>query len=308
MDRSSLHRVHRCAHLDLLQPADDGTPALASDYTWRPMTSDPSEGPLTLSEYQLHLPTYEGPLDVLLRLIERSQLAIEDVSLVAVTHQFLSFAEGLVEASSDVVAEFTAVGARLTVLKSRSLLPRPPAPDDEFAESDLTQQLREYKRIRQLAAHLNDVHAGGNASYSAPLRGAVKMPAAPATITLGHHNASSLLTSLRRRLTMVPHPATILRQRPLVSLSELVAHVSDCVGRRSRVRFSTVVKDYQNRTDVATAFLAVLVLVRRESISASQGDAFSDIRLSQHLKAVGSDGFEEQDEERLFAYATTNVG
>src|SRR5690349_9456548 len=95
----------------------------------------------TLANYQLRLPAFEGPLDVLLRLIERSQLAIEDVSLVAVTTQFLDHVASLASAPSHIVADFAAVGARLTVLKSRSLLPRPPLDTEEPEQSDLTHQL-----------------------------------------------------------------------------------------------------------------------------------------------------------------------
>lgn len=259
-------------------------------------------GPPTLSEYQLRLPAYEGPLDVLLRLIERSQLAIEDVSLVAVTRQFLAFVESLVEASPDVVAEFTAVGARLTVLKSRSLLPRPTTPEENVPESDLADQLREYKRIKALAAHLEEAYASGITSYPGARGGAVERPNGVTSVKLAHQDTSSLLRSLRRRLSVVPRPPTIVRQRPVLSLRELVDHVSDCVDRLTQVRFSTVVREYRSRTEVATAFLAVLVLVRRQSIAASQPDVFSEIRLSQRTEPISLGAPLDQDDERLFAY------
>lgn len=266
------------------------------------MSHASSDGPPTLSDYQLRLPAYEGPLDVLLRLIERSQLAIEDVSLVAVTHQFLRIVEDLVEASPDVVADFTAVGARLTVLKSRSLFPRPPMAEEDIQESDLTEQLREYKQIKDLAAHLQSVHASGTASYLGVVRGAVELPGGSATFTLANQDASSLLRSLRRRLSVVPRPATIVRQRPLISLRELVVHVGECVDRLTRVRFSVLVEDYHGRTEVATAFLAVLVLVRRQSIAASQGDVFGEIQLSQQGELATTDTGLGPEDERLFAY------
>jgi segregation and condensation protein A len=69
-----------------------------------------------LPGYQLRLPTFEGPLDVLLRLIERDQLAITDVSLVAVTDQFLGYVESIGSAPAEVVAEFATVAARLILL------------------------------------------------------------------------------------------------------------------------------------------------------------------------------------------------
>lgn len=233
-----------------------------------------------LSNYQLRLPAYEGPLDVLLRLIERSQLAIEDVSLVAVTNQFLAFVASLDEAPSTVIAEFTAVGARLTVLKSRSLLPRPVADADEPEESDLTQQLREYKRIKDLARNLGHMHARGAKAFGPALNGAVARPTLGKANRLAPYDASSLVASLRRRLTVIPRPPAFVRQRRVISLAELVILVAGRVAGTKETRFSRLVAGYRTRTEVATAFLAVLVLIRRQAVEASQGDLFGDIALS----------------------------
>ncbi|MBX6342262.1 MAG: segregation/condensation protein A, partial [Thermomicrobiaceae bacterium] len=106
-----------------------------------------AEPPLRLAGCQLRLPTFEGPLDVLLRLIERNQLAITDVSLVAVTDQFLAYMASLADAPPELLAEFTAVAARLLALKSRSLLPAPPAPETEEADADLAEQLIAYQAV-----------------------------------------------------------------------------------------------------------------------------------------------------------------
>jgi len=272
------------------------------------MTAPASDGLPPLSGYQLRLPAYEGPLDVLLRLIERSQLAIEDVSLVAVTHQFLAFVERLEEASPEVVADFTAVGARLTMLKSRSLLPRPAAPEDEVVESDLADQLREYKQVKMLATYLQEAARAGTVSYPGIGGGAVERLHGGTTVKLAHHDASSLVRSLRRRLSVVPRPATLVRQRPRLTLRELVTHVGDCVDRLVQVRFSAVIQDYHGRSEVATAFLAVLVLVRRESIAVSQRDAFSEIELSQQVGQASRETLPALDDARLFSYGSDDSG
>lgn len=231
----------------------------------------------SLANYQLRLPAYEGPLDVLLRLIERSRLAIEDVSLVAVTDQFLAFVSSLNQAEPAVLAEFAAVGARLTVLKSRSLLPRPVVDDEEPEESDLTHQLREYKRIKDLARHLGQIHASGRVAH-APAH-TLAPPSNGNHAPLRAYDVSVLVRSLRRRLTVVPHKPTFIRHRRVVSIREVIDRISTLVGRGAPVRFSQVVASFATRTEFATAFLAVLVLVRREAIQVRQDDLFTDIQL-----------------------------
>jgi segregation and condensation protein A len=234
----------------------------------------------TLANYQLRLPAYEGPLDVLLRLIERSQLAIADVSLVAVTDQFLLFAAGMEAAPPTVIAEFAAVGARLTVLKSRSLLPRPVADTEEPEQSDLTHQLREYKQIKDLARHLGDLHQRGMQAHGA-MSGAIARPQQARVVRLLPHEAPSLVRALRRRISTMTRPQTLIAQRRVISLRDLVSRLADMVLPDRRLAFSQYTADLRTRTEVATAFLAVLVLVRRGHVEASQENLFGEIALQK---------------------------
>ncbi len=77
--------------------------------------------------WQLRLPTFEGPLDVLLRLIEKQQLPISEVSLAQVSDQFLQAARELDGSAPETIAEFTAIGSRLVAIKARSLIPAAPS-------------------------------------------------------------------------------------------------------------------------------------------------------------------------------------
>src|SRR5690349_14142787 len=109
---------------------------------------------LTLVDYQLHLPTFEGPLDLLLRLIEKAELPISEVSLIAVTSQFLAFGEESGGIHPEAMAEFTAIGARLVLLKSRSLLPRPAELEEDDIGEELVSRLLEYQAIKAAALRM----------------------------------------------------------------------------------------------------------------------------------------------------------
>ncbi len=231
-----------------------------------------------LADYQLRLPAFEGPLDVLLRLIERNRLPIEDVSLVAVSDQFLAYARGMDQTRPATVAEFAAIGARLTVLKSRSLLPRATPDDAEPEPSDLTLRLREYQQVKDLAAHLDEVHRRGGVAH-AIIGGAVKQPAPGPPPPPTGYDVQVLVRSLRRRLSVVPRPATFIRQRRVISIREAIGRITGLLGTRPQVRFSDITSSMRLRTDVATAFLAVLVMVRRGSVLTRQDELFGDFRI-----------------------------
>lgn len=227
-----------------------------------------------VSDYQLRLPSFEGPLDVLLRLIERHQLQITDVSLVMVTSQFLTYLDGLLDTPSATVAEFAAVGARLVLIKSRSLLPRPADPDDAEPE-DLIQQLVEYRSVKEAALHLaeRDLLAAGAFERG----GAVALPASTAPPRLTAQPPTVLVRALRRRLSRIPQQAGVISSHPVVTLREMVERVLASLGSSQALTFSTIRRDCRDRHDVLTAFLAILVLMRRQAIDAHQAELFGEI-------------------------------
>ena len=113
--------------------------------------------------FQLQLPVFEGPLDLLLHLIEREEMDITAVSLVQVTDQYLSHLRSGQQIDATALAEFIAIGARLLYLKSRALLPQPAVDEEEEEElgDDLVQRLREYRRYKEAAGTLREIEEMG---------------------------------------------------------------------------------------------------------------------------------------------------
>lgn len=225
---------------------------------------------------------FEGPLDILLRLIERNQMEITDISLVQVTDQFLAHIEQMAETNSNTIAEFTMVGTRLILLKSRSLLPRPPLleEDEEADPDDLVQQLQAYKRLKGVAHQLGQRRDAGFVSFGPPATGPVARHRETTPPKLTHYEATVLIRSLKRRLSTIPQAVQTIRQRRIVSIREMIQRVSDLATRAGSFRFTSVTEGYTTRTEVATAFLAVLVLIRGRSLDASQDGLFTEIQLS----------------------------
>lgn len=255
-------------------------------------------GSISLDQYQTRLPSFEGPLDLLLHLIERQKLDITEVSLVAVTDQFLDHIAGLEDRAPHIIAEFTSVGTRLTVLKSRWLLPRPPVVDEEESPDpdDLVEQLKAYQRLKKAAAELSSRMDDGYVAYAPGGTGPVIRHRKIGETRLANYEANVLLRMIRRRLAAVPRAVQSIRARRIVSIREMTDRILGAVSRLSHVSFRTVTESATTRTERATAFLAVLVLVRRRMINVDQDDLFGEIELS-HGDVVEDDALQDMENE-----------
>jgi segregation and condensation protein A len=239
--------------------------------------------------YQLRLPAFEGPFDVLLRLVERSHLSITDVSLVSVAAQFLSYVDTLDQTNADLIAEFSSVGSRLVVLKSRSLLPRPPVEETEQV-SDLARELIEYRAVKEMASLLAERDARGIGAF--PLARApipvedrvVQRPLAP-------HQPLQLARALRRRLSVVPAPGLIVAARKLISLRDMAARVLTRLQFSGQATFQSITQGCGDLHEARTAFLAVLVLARRQVVDVDQAELFGEITIRSRTAPASGDTF-----------------
>lgn len=235
----------------------------------------------TLDSYQLRLPSFEGPLDVLLSLIEREQLEISDLSLVAVTEGFLAHIESLENPAPVLLADFLGVAARLLVLKSRAMLPGPD--DEQEAEDvdDLASQLREYQRMKQVAGSLGESQSALWRSYAR----VAPPPARPTQVNFVLPPVAMLGRSLLRALARQPvEPESVVIRR-VVSVTEMAARLfSSVIGsRRSRTFLELV--DRRDRDEVVAGFIALLALWRRRQVDIHQDGLFAEIYIEPAASA-----------------------
>ncbi|MDQ2683070.1 MAG: segregation/condensation protein A [Chloroflexota bacterium] len=242
-----------------------------------------------LQGYQLRLPAFEGPFDVLLKLVERSQLPITDISLIAVTAQFMDYVGSLDAADPGLVAEFSSVGSRLIVLKSRSLLPRPPVEEREQV-SDLARELIEYRAVKDMAALLGQRDVMGAGAFRVT-PASLQALDVPAMRPLANHQPQQLVRAIRRRLSVSPAPALVVVARKLVSLRDMAERVAGLLRFSSKTTFATLGQSCTDFHEVRTAFLAVLVMARRQVIDVEQPDLFGPITLSRRTQGADTDSF-----------------
>lgn len=226
--------------------------------------------------YQLRLPVFEGPLDVLLRLIERNQLEITDVSLVEVTDQFLSYVAALSETSPGVLAEFTQIASRLLLLKSRSLLPTTQTDDEEAEPDDLTRQLLVYKSVRDAAVLLEERQKQGLQAYRRP-------PTADdwgeTTENLRPMPAAALVNALTRCVRRQAPEPDAYRPRPVISLADMTRRIVDRLRSGTRTRFTALLSRSPDRHEYVAGFVALLTLWKQHTVEVWQAEHFGEIEV-----------------------------
>ncbi len=239
--------------------------------------------------FVLQLSVFEGPLDLLLSLLEARELEITEVSLLAVTEQYLSYLREAEHLNLDAFSDFIAIGARLLLLKSRALLPRDPdaeplAAEDEADPEALLAALQEYRRYRQAAEHLRTLEAEGRTVFR---RGAPPPDLPPAT-GLDGTTLTSLMDIFRDVLERVPpeKPPPRGLPRESVRLADRVQALVDLLDRQGTTSFRALISSAQSRLAIIVEFLAVLELVKTRYLEARQSEAFGDIDL---VKVLGGE-------------------
>ena len=231
--------------------------------------------------FELKLSVFEGPLDLLLYLIEREELDITAVSLVQVTDQYLSFLRRGDQIDATALAEFIAIGARLLLLKSRALLPKPHIDEDEEDDvaEDLVQRLREYRRFKEIAGTLQEIEEQGLRAYPrlAPPTD-LPLPTGLDGVTL-----DLLLSIFQETLERTPdaeeEEEEAVVERHEVTVEQKVRELGDELRQRRRVSFRGWISACRTRVEVIVSLMAVLELIKSLDLRAEQDRTFGDIDL-----------------------------
>jgi segregation and condensation protein A len=253
-----------------------------------------------VSQYHVSVPQFDGPLDLLLQVIERNKLDITHVSLALVADQYLDHIRGSDKVDTDQLAEFVVIGAKLLLIKSRALLPREKQvaldADDEIAV-DLTRRLRVYEAFRQAAAWLRSREESRLQSYPRSHRTA-DLATAPVALGLGETTLPML---------QVAYQQAISRQRPAPRTGEVVREIWTVRsalrwlagaldgGRQSFLSLGSAFR----RPRLVASFLALLEATRIGLVRAEQSEPYGDIsvelvmrgeELATRLAAIERDG------------------
>jgi segregation and condensation protein A len=235
-----------------------------------------------VSKYKVQTAIYEGPLDLLLSLIERAELDITTVSLSMVTDQYLNYIHNLAEAASaEEISAFLVIAAKLVQIKSEALLPRPPErePGEEDVGTSLVEQLRLYKRFKEIAVWLAERQEMKWRTY---LRVAPP-PKIEAKLDLSNVTLKDLVeaaVSVFHREEEKKSLGTVIGM-PKITIREKIELITRTLNEVQRASFRGLIGDKATRVEIVVTFLALLELVKRYHVEAHQEGLFGEIQIER---------------------------
>jgi segregation and condensation protein A len=259
--------------------------------------------------YTVHLPVFEGPLDLLLHLIEKRQMEITTISLVLVTDQYLAYLQQWQRETLPLanVASFVSVAARLLYIKSQSLLPHAPREEErseaesasEMAE-ELQRHLNEYKIAKDIARILRQREEAGLQTYSrSGLLAGIEAQISWTPPKLVEMEASKLARAFRRLLELQAketNTGEVLVPVARVRVSERIAEISSRLQEHQSILLTEVLEHESSRFVIIVTFIAVLEMWKWRRIDVSQEGLFGPIILERG-ELWSQTGQEELDDD-----------
>lgn len=247
------------------------------------------------------LENFEGPLDLLLHLIEKNKVSIYDIPIVLITRQYLDYVSRMEEENLDIVSEFLVMAATLIDIKSRMLLPAEESEEEEEGDprAELVRRLLEYKTYKYMAQELEELELHAEqmfykeptipkevAKYEPP----VDLDGLLYGLTLARLRKifDSVMKRSEDKIDPVRSNFGTIRKEP-VSLEQKIGSVMDFARKNRSFRFRQILERQTSRLEVVVTFLAVLELMKMGKIGLKQEALFDDMYI-ETLEPEGEAG------------------
>lgn len=231
--------------------------------------------------YTVKTDAFQGPLDLLLELVTKRKLFVNDVSLAAVTDDFIRYVEEQGEIPISESAEFIVVASTLILVKSRSLLPTLELTEEEEESiHDLEERLVVFAKVKEIAAELKTLY-GTRTIFEKGERKDDVVVFAPDSKT----DPRNLRLALERLILALPKKETLpkVTVKKVISLEQMIERLSERIAKAGRMRFTDF--KHKDKVSVIVGFLAMLELVKRGAIRVTQ-EAGGEIEIETDVVAT----------------------
>ena len=240
-------------------------------------------------ELNVHLEAFEGPLDLLLHLIDKNKVNIYDIPIASITDQYIEYVHAMENQDLDVMSEFLIMASTLLDIKSRMLLPREKNEEGEEIDprAELVEQLLEYKMYRCISQELYDLQDNADqVLFKGPtIPEEIKQIEEPVDVEeltkdLTLQKLGQIFTQVMQRQEGRVDPirsrfGTIEREQ--ISLDDRIVEVRDIVLREKKTSFRRLLSGQHSKLDVIVTFLSVLERMKSGLITTYQENTFDDI-------------------------------
>ena len=262
------------------------------------------------------LETFEGPLDLLLHLIDKAEIDIQDISINEITDQYIAYLDAMQELELDVTSEFLVMAATLLSMKSRLLLPKPPVTEEPWLTVDdddgldpreeLIRKLIEYRKFKSIAGQLRDKEWERSQVFTRePADLTPYQTDVQANPVEGLH-VDDLIRAFRKAMRRLAgrNRITAIR-RDEISVKDRINDIVLTLKTRSvegRMMFSQLIGDGMDRQEIVVTFLALLELMKKGWVSCHQNRLFDDIVVTWTgaEKEFSENSLLEEDDDGLF--------
>ena len=231
-----------------------------------------------VKHYLVSTDIFEGPLDILLQLIEKAELDITKLALAQVTDQFIDHLHQMPQNMASDVSSFLIIASRLLQIKSEALLPRPPLhePDEIDPGEALARQLIIYKRYKEIAQLIGNLHS---LQHTFPRW--APTPHIEPSVDLNGISVRELLQAAQDLLFKEDQISLLssVVANPRISIRERIGWIVEFINLNKLGAFSQLVSGASHRLEIVVTFLALLELVKRDMILVKQEDIFGEIVL-----------------------------
>lgn len=228
-------------------------------------SSTPSASPeVSTPVYQVVLPTFEGPLDLLLHLIQQHEIDIRDIPIAFISEKYVEYIMLMQGLNIDLASEYLVMAATLAHIKSKMLLPAPPQDQEDDPENDvdpraeLVRRLLEYQKYRHAAEELGSAPVLGRDVFT---RGA-PAPSVEGPAPLAQVSVFKLLDAFQAVLKRVKQTAEHHIDVDRISISDRINELTDLLRGKERVPFEELFPETMTRSDLVVTFLALLEMTR----------------------------------------------
>ena len=248
--------------------------------------------------YKVKLDVFEGPLDLLLYLIQKEEVDIYDIPIAKITDQYLEYLELMQLLDLSIAGEFLVMAATLMHIKSKMLLPPEQVEGEEKPEEDpraeLVRRLLEYKKFKEAAGELSQMESHHKHFFSRVGPG-VDVEELPREEEFFEASLFDLITAFTKVLKDIPKDIFYKVVKDEFTVSEKIHDLLHLVADKKSILFTELFKAAKTKFEIITIFLAILELIKIREIIIIQAAPFGEIEIMKNIEAVkpaneGTDG------------------